>query len=286
MSLAISLPWPRRRAHALGGALMGGVLLAGVILAALLAGVLAPYDPRAVSDAPIHRPNAAHPLGTNDLGQDLLSMWLYGARVSLIVGFLTAVLSTALSAAVGTLTVLWRPARVPLLAVTDLLLAIPHLPLLVLVLILLGPEMRHLIGVLALLGWPAYARVVRAQVLVTVRRDYMDAARALGASSVRIFRTCILPEILPLLWTKFLLTVRWAILMEAALALLGLGDAARFSWGTMLNSAFTYPLLFVGDAWLWWALPPALAIGAITLALSAIGRDFETWLNPAAQTGR
>jgi peptide/nickel transport system permease protein len=173
----------------------------------------------------------------------------------------------------------------PVLALADFLLALPHLPVLVLLVALLGPGMWYLIAALAFLGWPAYARVVRAQALVVVQRDYVGAARTLGASGGRILRTCLLPEILPLLWTKFLLTVRWAILTEAALALMGLGDPANISWGTMLNNAFAYPLLFVGSAWLWWALPPALAIATVTLALSVIGRDFETWLNPAARVG-
>ncbi len=284
MSLAVSLPLPRRRARAYSAALTGAIVLAAVVVAALLAGVLAP-DPRAIAAAPISGPTARHLLGTNDLGQDLLSVWLHGARVSLIVGFLAALLSTAVSGLIGMLSVAWRPARMPLLALTDFLLAIPHLPLVVLIIALVGPGMWHLIAALTLIGWPAYARVVRAQVLVTMQRDYVEAARALGASGARILWTCLLPEALPLLWTKFLLTVRWAILMEAVLALMGLGDATHFSWGSMLNSAFAYPLLFLGDAWLWWALPPALAIAATTLALSAIGRDFETWLNPAARIG-
>lgn len=283
MSLAVTFPLPRRRSPVHSAALTAALVLGGIVLSSLLAGVIAPYDPRVISGAPIEAPSSHHRLGTNDLGQDLLSLWLHGARVSLTVGFLVALLSTAASGLVGVLSVSWRPARVPLLALTDALLAIPHLPVIVLIVALLGPGISHLIAALALLGWPAYARVVRAQTLVAVQRDYVEAARALGASGARILRTCLLPEILPLLWTKFLLTVRWAILMEAALALMGLGDPTQISWGTMLNTAFAYPLLFLGNAWVWWALPPALAIAVITLALSAIGQDFETWLNPAAQ---
>ncbi len=284
MSVAATLQLPRRRRR-YSLALIGSVLLGGIVLAALLAGVLAPHDPRTISGQPVSTPTARHPLGTNDLGQDLLSIWLHGARVSLEVGFLAAALSTALSGTAGVLSVIWRPARAPVLALTDALLVIPHLPVLILIVALLGPGLWHLIAALTLLGWPAYARVVRAQVLSTVQRDYVEAARALGASGGRILQTCLLPDILPLLWTKFLLTVRWAILMEATLALLGLGDPGKISWGTMLNSAFTYPLLFIGDTWLWWALPPALSIAGITLALAVIGQDFETWLNPAARTG-
>ena len=222
MSLVATLALPRWR-RVPGGTLLGAAALVGIILSALLAGVLAPHDPHAASGTPIETPSVQHRLGTNDLGQDLLSIWLHGARVSLTVGFLAAAFSTVASGMVGLLSVTWRAGRMPLLALTDGLLAIPHLPIIVLIVALLGPGIAHLIAALALLGWPAYARVIRAQGLVAVQRDYVEAARALGASDARILRTCLLPEILPLLWTKFLLTVRWAILMEAALALMGLG---------------------------------------------------------------
>ncbi len=281
MRAANAPPFTGRR-HQYSLALIGTVVLGMIILVALLAGVLTPNNPREISGRPVGAPSPSHPLGTNDLGQDLLSIWLHGARISLTVGFLVAVLSTFASGTAGVLSVLWRPAQGPVLGFIDMLLAIPHLPLLVLVVALLGPGLLHVIGALTLLGWPAYARVVRSQVMTTMQRDYVEAARALGGSSARIVRTCVWPDILPLLWTKFLLTVRWAILMEATLALLGLGDSGQISWGMMLNSAFAYPLLFVSDAWLWWALPPALSIAAITLALAVIGQDFETWLNPAS----
>ncbi len=264
----------------------GVLVLSGLVLAAALAGWLAPYDPQASVAVPLHPPDRVHLLGTNDLGQDLVSVWLHGARRSLGLGFAVGVLSTGLSALAGSAAVLWPAARVPLLAGIDALLAVPHLPLVVLVVALIGPGLVQLAVVLILIGWPAYARVVRAQVQTAVQREYVEAARALGCSTARILRTCVLPEIAPILWTKFLLTVRWAILMEATLSLLGLGDPGRATWGTMLQSAFSYPLLFTGDAWLWWALPPAASIAILTLALAAMGRDFEMWLNPAAATGR
>jgi ABC-type dipeptide/oligopeptide/nickel transport system permease subunit len=258
------------------------MVLAFVVVAAALGRSVTPYAPEEASGPPIDLPSAAHRLGTNDLGQDLLSLLLYGARASLAVGVLTAVASTSLSAVIGIGSVLFRGASSVLLAVTDALLAIPHLPIIVLVIALLGPGPLRVIGVLALLSWPAFARVVRAQVLTAIHADYVEAARALGATDGRIVRTCLLPDVMPLLWTKFLLTVRWAILMEAALALMGLGDPSQASWGSILQSAFSYPLLFSGSAWLWWALPPAAAVALITLALSVLGQDFDAWLNPSA----
>lgn len=284
MSLAVDLPVCRRRPRPLGLGLVGGAAVGAVVLTAVLAGVLAPFDPRAITGSPVSAPAARHLLGTNDLGQDVFSLWLYGARVSLGVGLLAAGLSTGAAAAMGLASVLWRPLRTPVLALTDAMLAIPHLPVVVLIVALLGPGYWHVVAALAVLGWPAYARVVRAQVQTTAQREYVEAARAIGASGARILWSCLLPEIAGLLWTKFLLTVRWAIIMEATLALMGLGDPSGISWGTMLSSAFAYPLLFVGRAWLWWALPPALSIAIVTMALAAVGQDFEMWLNPAGRS--
>lgn len=259
---------------------MSAMLTLGVLGAtAVFAGPLAPYAAHSISGVPLEPPSARHRLGTNDLGQDLLSLLVHGARWSLAAG---ALISTALSGVLGVVAALPHPGRLPVLVLTDALLAIPHLPVIVLIVALVGPSPAHLIGALAVLSWPAFARVVRSTVLAVLGRDYVEATSALGASDLRILRTCVLPEVLPVLWTKFVLTMRWAILMEATLALMGLGDPGGISWGITLQTAFAYPLLFTGTAWMWWALPPALAIAIVTLALAAVGRDFDLWLNPAS----
>lgn len=286
MRVAAAAPALRSRPARRWAAATG--LGAGVLLAVVLAfpGLLAPFDPLAPVGPPAAAPGALHRLGTDALGRDLLSQWLYGARTSLSIGVAVAVISTVLSGTAGMLAAMGGASRGPVLAVIDGLLAIPHLPLVILVVSLVGPRWTAVVAVLALVGWPAYARVVRAQVQGVIRREYVEAARAAGASTPRIVRTCVLPEILPVLWTKFLLTIRWAILMEATLALMGLSDPAQVSWGTVLQGAFTYPLLFVGNTWLWWALPPALSIAGLTLLLALLGRDFETWLNPGPSARR
>jgi ABC-type dipeptide/oligopeptide/nickel transport system permease subunit len=142
------------------------------------------------------------------------------------------------------------------------------------------------VAVLALVGWAPFARIVRAQTLVALKRNHVEAARALGSPGLRLFRRGILPEIAPILFTKFLLTVRWAVLLEATLGLLGLGDPTRVTWGLMLHQAFAYPLLFVTDAWIWWAGPPAMAIALTSIGLAAVGQDLDTWLNPHAAPRR
>lgn len=273
----------RRRWGVHASAVLGAVLLLWMAILALAAPSLVPYHPWDTVGGPAAPPGAHFRLGTNTLGQDLLSVLLYGARTSLMIGVLAAGLSTGLSAAVGVTAALWTRGRGAMTALIDLFLAIPSVPLVVLLAVFLGPGFWSLVAVLVLVGWAAFARIVQAQVQVTIRKDYVEAARALGARSGRVIRTSILPEIAPVLSTKFLLTMRWAVLMEATLGLLGLGDPSRVSWGLMLHQAFSYPLLFVTDAWMWWAAPPALAIVATSLGLMSIGRDLDLWLNPASR---
>ncbi|MDR7418632.1 MAG: ABC transporter permease [Armatimonadota bacterium] len=275
-------PRSAARGPARAASVLGGGVLVLVVGAAVFAPLLAPYDPLAPVGAPLSAPDDRFRLGTSALGQDLLSQWLYGARVSLTIGFLTAGCSTLLSATIGVASATWRRGGGWLLGLIDLFLAIPTVPILVLLVAFLGQTTSSLVAALALVGWAAFARIVRAQTIVALRRDHIEASRALGGSGFRLLRFGVWPEILPILFTKFLLTVRWAILLEATLGLLGLGDPTRVSWGTMLHQAFSYPLLFVTDAWLWWAAPPALAIAVTSLGLAAIGQDLDVWLNPHA----
>lgn len=263
-------------------AIMGAMALTVVVVLALGAPRLATHRPWELAGDPAAPPRPGLPLGTNALGQDLLSHLLYGARTSLLIGVLVAAAATALSGLVGTAAGAWARGRGWLLAATDLFLALPGLPIAVLVAAFLGPGFWTLVIALTLVSWAGFARITSAQVAVTLRKAFVEAGRAAGASEGRILRTCVLPEVASLLFSRFLLTVRWAILMEATLALLGLADPARVSWGLALHQAFSHPLLFVTDAWRWWALPPALAVVVTSLGLAAVGHDLDLWLNPAA----
>jgi peptide/nickel transport system permease protein len=156
-----------------------------------------------------------------------------------------------------------------------LLLALPGIPLYLLVVALVGPSQESVILTLGLLSWPAFARVVRAQVLGIRGQLYIDAAYAVGASPLRVAYAHVLPGTLALLPAKLVLTVRFAIFAEATLAFLGLGDPAAKSWGTMLGWAFNDPLLFARDAWLWLVLPPALSIVLVVLATTWITTTLE-----------
>jgi ABC-type dipeptide/oligopeptide/nickel transport system permease subunit len=252
------------------------ILVLGLLAAsAIAAPQLAPYDPLVASGPPLQSPGPGHLLGTNDIGQDVWSQWLWGGRASLLVGVVVALLSTCLSWSIGIAAGVWRRGEGALMAVTDLLLALPVVPLFLLVVALVGPSQVHLMLVLGLLSWPAFARVVRAQVIATTAQPYIDAARALGGNSLHIARYHVFPATLELLPAKLVLTVRFALVAEATLAFLGLGDPTVRSWGTMLGWAFSDPLAFVNGSWTWRVLPPALAIVAAVLGTTLLATSFE-----------
>ncbi len=250
---------------------VGVVLLALFAFIALFAPVLAPYNPRLPVARPLLLPDSAHLLGTNDLGQDVLSQLIAGMRTSVIVAVTVATLSAALSWSVGLIAGYFAVAEGPLMALTDLVLALPTLPLYLLVVTLIGPSRRNLVLALSLLSWPAFARMVRSVVLQTRSAPYVEAARAMGATDLHLLRFHLLPTTLAVLPTKLILTVRFAVFAETTLAFLGLSAGGGVSWGTMVNDAFRDPLLFAHPVWPWLALPPALAIMLLILA--------TTWLS-------
>lgn len=247
---------------------LGWSVLAAFVVLALLSPVIQPYDPRLPVARPLLGASRAHPLGTSALGQDLLSQLLAGARDTLVVALGVVALSTLLSWLVGLAAGLrWRGAP-PLLALTDLLLALPPIPLYLLVVTLAGPGRRTLILTLGLLSWPAFARLVRALVIETRAAPYIEAATALGAGRLYLARRHILPATLEILPTKLVLTLRFAVFTEATLAFLGLAGSGSLSWGAMLSRAFDDPLLWSRPVWPWLVLPPALAIAALLVAVN------------------
>ncbi len=259
------------------GPWIGGAALIAAALVAVAAPWLAPYDPTALAGPALAAPDAAHLLGTNDVGQDLLSQLLYGVRTSLLVAGSVTLLSTALSWGVGLAAGMSRTAESLLLPVAELLLALPSLPLYLLTVTLVGPSVVHLVLVLALLSWPSFARIVRSLVLDVRAAPYVEAAQGLGATRAHIARRHVLPATLDVLPAKLILTVRFAIFTEATLAFLGLGDPTTISLGTMLNHAFDDPLLFSRPVWPWLILPPAGAIVLLVLGTVAASQAFEGW---------
>lgn len=259
----------------------GLILLALCGAVAGLAPVLAPYDPRAFSGQPLERPGPAHPLGTNDVGQDILSELIYGARVSLIVALAAGSGTVLLGLLVGGIAGYaggWLDQA--LMRLVDGMMSLPRLPLLILFATFLGSGLPQTITVISLLFWPPTARVIRTQVQSIRQRGYVRMARQFGASPAYVFFRHVLPAIGPLVAYGLVTAAGHAVAMEAGLAFLGLGDPLAKSWGLMMRFALNLPGLFLTDRWLWWLLPPALCVTLLILALTFIGIGLEQNLNP------
>jgi peptide/nickel transport system permease protein len=264
-------------------ALFGAALLTSAVAAAALAQWIAPYDPGATLQVTIDDvyapPSAAHWLGTDDAGRDVLTNLIYGARVSLIVGFFASFISVFIGGAIGMVAGFFggRTERV-LMRFTDVGLVIPDLPLAIVLVALTRPSLINVIVAIGIVGWTGTARLVRSQTLSVKQRKFVVRARAVGASNLRILVRHIFPLVLPLIAVNTVLVMSLAILNESTLSFLGLSDPSRTSWGQMLNSAFTRGATSAGA---WWALvPPGAGIVWVVLGCSLLGYGLERVLNP------
>ncbi len=249
---------------------------------AIFGSVIAPDDPDASSLDVLAPPSSSHLLGTTESGSDVLSQLLVGARVSMIVGFSAAIISSVIGASVGLLSGYFGGWTDRILdAVDNWFLVIPTLPLMIVLSSLLDPSLGVLILVIGLTSWAGTGRIVRAQVLTLRERAFVERARALGAGHRYILRTHILPNALPLIFANTVLIVAVAILSESALAFLGLGDPTQISWGTMLENAFSSGAPSA-EAW-WYVIPPGLCITLLVLAVALLGYLFEEYVNPRLQ---
>jgi len=280
------LPRPRRLSSLLRNrvGLVGLAMIGVAVFVAVFAPLLAPYDPYARTSVTIldiyQPPSPVHPLGTDDGGGDVLSKLLYGARVSLIVGFAAAFISLLIGGAIG-LVAGYFGGRLGsfLMRFTDFFLVIPDLALLiVIVAVLRDRSLVNLIIVIGALGWTTTTRLVRSQVLSLRERKFVTRARAVGGGDWYIIRRHILPLALPLMLANTVLVISLAILSESTLSFIGLGDPTVISWGQMLNFAFERGAV---SASAWWALiPPGLAIVWIVLGTTLLGTAMEESFNP------
>ena len=272
--------------------LLGGFLILTALIAATFAPILTSHQPtdvirdangRGLTFAP---PSVNPPLGTDDAGRDIWTELIYGARISLMVGFLAGFIAMFVGSLFG-ITAGYFGGWIDnlLMRTTDVLLVIPDLPLMLVLVATLRQMNLHvsqlvvLILVIGLLYWTSTARLIRSQVLTIKERQFVARARAIGAGHGHIIRKHILPQIMPLIVANTVLVISTAILVESGLAFLGLGDPTQPSWGTILNFAFDRNAITNG-AW-WFYLPPGLAIVWVSLGCVLLGNVLEEMLNPS-----
>ncbi|HXZ26639.1 MAG TPA: ABC transporter permease [Terriglobales bacterium] len=260
----------------------GLVLVAVFALCALLAPWLAPQDPAAIDlAARLQTPSTAHWFGTDELGRDLLSRTIYGARISMLVGSCVVALSLLLGLVLGSLAGYYggRVDRLLTVILMNAFLSFPGILLAIAFVAFLGSGLFNLILALSLGGWVGYARLVRGQVLAVREREFVEAARALGASDLRILVRHILPNIIQPVIVQAAIGMAGAVLAEATMSFLGLGvPPPTASWGSMLNDArshlFDAPHL---------VLFPAVAVMLAVLSFNFLGDALRDYLDPRAR---
>lgn len=260
---------------------VGASVLALLALTALFAPLLAAHDPHAISGAALEAPSGRHWLGTDVPGHDIFAQLVFGARASMAVAFIAGSVAMTLAVLLGVLPALLggfadRSAN----ALAVFLLALPGLPLLVLIGSMAGNSQLTLILVIGLIGAAPNARILRSQALSLRQRGFITTARGFGFGPFYVVRRHLVPGLAPLIVVGF---VNWAgvsIALDAGLAFLGLGDPSGVSWGHMLNRALAQPGIYFSTLWTWWVLPAGAAIALAVLGFTFIGVGLEPSFNP------
>ena len=267
-----------RRLFARKGAMVGLVVIAAFILLAVFAPVIAPYDPVATSWTLVRKPPSwLHWFGTDDLGRDVLARVLYGARASLLAGAISVGIALGIGVPFGLLSG-YRGGFIDVLIsrITDAMLACPFLILAIALAAFLGPSLGNAMIAIGITTTPIFVRLTRAQTMGVKVEDYVEAARAMGNPRWRIALFHILPNIMPALLVQATLSIAAAIIAEAALSFLGLGQQPPTpSWGSMLNAAQRF--LTTAP---WMALWPGLAIFLVVLSFNLVGDGLRDALDP------
>jgi peptide/nickel transport system permease protein len=265
-------------------AMVGLAVLVAVIVVALLAPYIAPYDAHTKVGPIYQAPSSKHLLGLDDGGIDVLTLILWGSRVSLIVGFAATFVAMVIGGGIGLVAGYFGgKTDIALMRVTDYFLVIPDIPLMIAAAAIWGRSLINIILIIGLIYWTSTARLIRAQVKSVRERVYVKRARTLGASNTRLMMKHVLPQVAPLLVANTVLMMAFAIFAETAIAFLGLGDPTAISWGRLIENAFEGNAVILGA---WWAVvPPGVCVAVVILACTMLGQGIEDALNPRLKGG-
>lgn len=257
-------------------AILGMAITLAWLLIAIFAPLLTPYSPILNSDLYMKPPSEAHLFGTDELGRDVLTRVLYGSRVSIPLSLLLVVLSMTLGSVLGAIAGYFgKVVDEVIMRITDLVFTFPTIILAMVIAAVLGPSLQNAVIAMLIVSWPSYARVMRSLVISLRSREFVLADRLLGASSFKVLRSDILPNVLGSILVLAMLDVGTAILLLSGLSYLGLGNVPPTAeWGSMISVGTKYM-----DNW-WMAVFPGLAILSIVLAVNFIGDALRDWLDP------
>ncbi len=268
--------------------MLGLFILLAFIVIALLAPVLANPEGLQVTKATgpiLAPPSREYWLGTDETGRSILTLLIWGSRVSLFVGLFATLISMVLGTAIGLASGFFEgwPGAV-LFRFTEWFLVIPFLPLALILATILGRSLINISVVIGITSWPATALLIRSQTLSIKERPYLERARVLGANRRQQISRHVLPNVMPMVFANTTLTVAVAILTETTLSFLGLGDPTRVSWGSMLDAAFQVGAMTTG-AW-WYIVPPGVCVVLVVLAFTLVGQALEEVFNPRLRSDR
>lgn len=259
-----------------------GLVLIGLLVAmAVLAPLLTTHNPKAISGRALEEPSGRHWLGTDVPGRDLFAQLLYGARTSLVVAVVAPALALLGAILIGVLPGLVGGA-VDMVSnrLVVFLLALPGLPLSVLIASFAGNSDLAILVVVAFAGVAPNARILRSQVLALRQSGFIAAARGFGGGPFYVIRRHLLPALGPLLLVGFVYWASVSVGLQAGLSFLGLGDPSGTSWGLMINRALSQQSIYFSPMWTWWVLPPGFAITLALLGFSFVGVALEPTFNP------
>ncbi|MGF7184223.1 peptide/nickel transport system permease protein [Desulfitispora alkaliphila] len=257
---------------------VGLVMLTLLLVVAVMGNIIAPYAPGDYAAEAFVKPSGEHWLGTNDVGQDIFSRLLAGAKTSLTVALGVSLLATTIALLMGTTAaVLGGPWDRMAMRTVDIFLVMPAMIIVILVAVYIQPGTIQLIIILGLLQWPASTRIIRSQTLTLKEREHIWAARAAGANWLYVTGKHIIPDLGPILTAGAIQGARRAVFMEAGLSFLGMTDPTVVSWGKMIYHSLQFVYL---DVWVWWLLPAGLCLSFTVMALSFVGFALESALDP------
>jgi peptide/nickel transport system permease protein len=265
-------------------AAVGVFIVLFFVAVALLAPWLAPYSVNEKVGEVFEPPSSEHWLGLDDAGVDMLTLMMWGARVSLVVGFAAAIVAMLIGGAIGLVSGYFGgKTDTVLMRITDYFLVIPDIPLMLVAAAIWGRSLTNIVIIIGVIYWTTTARLIRSQVISLRQRVYVKRAEAIGAGHGRIVFRHILPQVTPLIVANTVLTVAIAIFAETAIAFLGLGDPTLTSWGKLIENAFSHNAITV-DAW-WAIVPPGIAVALVILGCTMVGQAIEDTLNPRLRVG-
>jgi peptide/nickel transport system permease protein len=257
--------YSQRKAAVIGLAV---IIVFSVVI--VLAPVFSPYDPSEPTGVPFSPPDAKHWLGTNDIGVDILSEIIHGGQISLTVGLVAAAIVVLIGSTLGLISGYFGGVIDDvIMRITDVFLILPRLPLMIVMAAYLGPGTWTIILVFVIVAWASLARQVRAQVLSAKEASFIEVSRSIGAGHTHIIVSHILPNVGGIIIANGVMEIMFAILVEAGLSFLGLGDPVHKSWGVMLYFAQIQGAFLIG-AW-WWIFPPGLCIALLSCSFNFCG---------------